>query len=282
MKQIPDHSYLSTFLDCPRCFFHKFVENLESTEDSLRLLAGSAMHKGLAVHYAGGTPGDACEAVAEEYAEARPMGDLEYLTIGHLQTVLRNYIDYWQDRDPFTVVEMIEEPLVEEVDGMEIGGIPDLLVDHDGDLVVLDHKTTTSFVGTHLYNRVKFSKQGPIYCLLLSKKIGQPVRRIIFNCIYTGKYATRTESKATKFDRYSFEYEESDLQETVRWLESLIFELGAPSPFPSDWPQHGGSHCGWCEFKSLCEVAPSLRDGVKATRFRVRERTGVLLSGADE
>ncbi len=74
MNQVPDHSYLSTLLECLRKFFYQYVLNLKSKEESLRLLAGTAMHKGLEVLYAGGEIGSACESVAEAYAEARPDG----------------------------------------------------------------------------------------------------------------------------------------------------------------------------------------------------------------
>ncbi len=218
------------------------------------------------------------------------MGELEFLTVGHLETVLKNYADHWEDRDPFAVVEMIEEPVVAELDGMLVGGIPDLVVEEDGELIVLDHKTTTSNLGAHLYNRVKFSKQFPIYCLLLSKKMGQPVRRGICNAIYTGKYAANPNSKAQKFDRYSFEYSKEELEETVAWLNMvrrMIIEHKRTQRYETRvpeaaWPQHGGSHCGWCPFRILCQLPPPLRPPMMERSFVVREPTGVLLSGADQ
>ena len=269
-------------LDCPRAFYYKYVENIESKGDSIILLAGSAMHKGLAVIHESWEIEGAVQAMAEELDGATGHGNLDFITAGHLETVLRNYIDHWQGRDPYKVVEMIEEPVIETIDGMQIGGIPDMVVDDDGEVIGLDHKTTTSYLGSHLYNRVKFGKQGPIYCLLLSEKLGIPVRRMVFNCIYTGKYANSVKSKATKFDRYSFEYSEEDLQETREWLYRLVHNIwDLEGKVEKCYPQHGGSHCGWCEYSPLCEIAPPLRDGVKSSSFRQREISGKLLSGAD-
>ena len=282
MSQIADHSYLSLLLDCLRAFFYKHEELIEAKGDAIRLKAGSAMHKGLAVIHETWEIEPAVEAMRTELGTSSGVGDLDFLTSGHLEAVLRNYLDYWKDRDPFVVVEMIEEPIIQQLDGLWIGGIPDMVVEQEGELVVLDHKTTSSYLGSHLYNRVKFSKQFPIYCLLLTEKLGKPVRRGICNAIYTGKYATVEKSKASKFERYSFEYSEEDLEETVQWIrevQSIIKHFD--SIHVNRWPQHGGSHCGWCEYKELCEVAPPLRDAIKARSFQKREISGKLLSGAD-
>lgn len=280
-----DHSALSLLLDCPRAWFHKYIEGIEPKGTALRLVAGSAMHKGLAVLYGSGLIEDAVQALAEEYGQQQPFGDLDFLTIGHLETVLRNYYDRWVGQDPFEVVSLIEEPIVESIDGLQIGGIPDMVVEEGGELVVVDHKTTTSFLGSHLYNRVKFTKQMPIYCLLLTEKLGRPVRRAIVNAIYTGKYAASEKSKAAKFERWSFEYSEEDLEETKWWLRNTIEDSDdlrrRVEPEERFFTQHGGSHCGWCEFKSLCEVPPPLRGGIKSANFQKRELTGILLSGAD-
>jgi hypothetical protein len=288
MSKIPDFSYLNCLLECPRKFYLRHVRPIEPKEGSILLKAGTAGHAALAEWYHPKSMYSlecALDALHAHYEDVVPAGRYDFLTLGHMEVILKNFHDYWLGRCPWDVVERIEEPLVAEIDGTEFGGIPDLMVEEHGDLLVCDHKFTTTYLGGHLYNRVKFSPQLRIYCVLATAFYKTPVRSGVINAIYMGDKASNPESKAQRFDRYRFDFTEDQIEETRKWLLEMnwrameIFSKQTLSPF--DFPQHGGAHCGWCEYRELCEVSPALRDGIERSRFQPREVSGILSSGAD-
>ena len=73
------------------------------------------------------------------------------------------------------------------------------------------------------------------------------------------------------------------MDEATEWvaaLDILLDRFRRDTGFP--YVQNGSDHCGWCEYASLCEVTPTLRQLRIKNDFQVREITGQLLSGADE
>lgn len=285
MSQVADHSYLSTAAECLRRFHLRYNHNLRPHGESPRMTAGSAMHAGLAVLY--GAPewspevvDQAVEAIRATFGSTVDSFNA-WLTAGHLEVCFRNYVDHYREREQYRVVKQIEEPIV--IGGL--GGIPDLLVEDREGFLVLDHKCSTNYLGTHLFNRVKFAKQLPLYCHLVSVAFDRPVRRAVVNAIYIGERAASKDSKAAKFERYPFEFSPEQIAEAVHWTErqkALIHWMRQTAERDEDWPQHGGSHCGWCEFAGVCEVAPPLRPGRIRMGFESRPASGLLLSGADD
>lgn len=287
MTQVADHTYLSTAAECLRRFHLRYNIGLRPQGDSPRMKAGSAMHAGFAVLY-GAPEMDWSAEIVEQAVEAvtASFGTTTdefnpWLTSGHLAVCFRNYVDHYREREQYRVIKLIEEPLVEG----GLGGIPDLLAEDNEGFLILDHKCSANYLGTHLFNRCKFSKQLPLYCHLVSKAFGQNVRRAVVNAIYIGERAANKDSKAAKFERYPFEYSPEQISEALIWAkrqEELIAWMRSTAKGELDWPQHGGSHCGWCEFQTICEAAPPLRPGRIAMSFDVRPATGLLLSGADD
>ena len=288
MNRIPDFSYLNPLVECEQKWYYKFIEEWDPKEESVLLKAGRAGHGALAEWYHPRSMYSrecALDALHVLYEGTVPRGKYEYLTFGHLETIVKNYHDYWLGKCPWDVVQRIEDPIIAKIDGVEFGGIPDLMVEEHGELLVVDHKFTTSYLGGHLYNRVKFQHQLRKYCLLASEEYDTPVRAGAINAIYMGDKASNSDSKAMRFDRYRFDFTEEQLEETEIWLLELNRRATEHRRYTvtddDEFPQHGGSHCGWCEYRPLCEASPPLRDGIKNASFKKREVTGLLRSGAD-
>lgn len=294
--QVIDHSFASTILACPRKHFHAFEQHLSPLEESIPMVVGSAMHKALAVLYKRGfNEVEAAITAMESYLEEKrlrlpPTGTFDYITAGHLRVVLENYVDHWGTKEVLTVSALVEEPVVAplEIDGawQHVGGIPDLIVRDGGVALCLDHKCTTSYIGANLYNRLKFSHQFRIYCLLMETLLGEPVRGAIANAIYIGKGASTPTSKATRFERWRFDYSLNQLNETKEWLLAsknlLSYYRNIAGENELKWPQNPSTSCGWCQFAPLCEVPDVLRPVKVRTLYTVRRPEGVLLSGADD
>lgn len=287
LPTIPDHSFLSDTAHCQRLAYYKYERGLESVEPgSPPMIAGSAGHAGLAALYAD-EPIEEAIGKMHEYLdrnELKAAGRYDYLTSGHMEVVLRNYYDHWRDKEPYTIIETIEEPIVADIGvGFEVGGIPDLIVqDGEGAYLALDHKFTAGYIGSRLYNRTKFTHQLRTYALLTRAKFGIHIQGGVVNAIYMGKHATSSTTKATLFDRWRFDWTAEQLAETREWIRQTNGRFTDLIDQPeSVWLQNGGSHCGWCQFQELCSSPPALRENRIRTNFRVRDRTGRLISGAD-
>lgn len=290
MKKIYDHSYLLTLAECPRKHFYRHRLRLIPREGGpAYMTAGSAMHLALAAYYENGMDLDAALATLRENYTLRPFGNFEYLTLGHLETVMKGYDARYRDREPYRVIAMIEEPVTGTTAGLTplaIGGIPDMIVEEDGKKLVLDHKNTTGYLGDNLYNKVKFQHQMRIYCILATQLLGESVTGAVVNALYIGKYASSASSKAAKFDRYRFDYTSDQLEETEQWISTTVaaehhYSGGMESEHEELWPQCGGVQCGFCEFATLCEAPPRLRPALIRVRFQPRPEGGILASGAD-
>lgn len=295
--QVPDHSSLSTVIDCARKYYYNYELGLEPKEPNLRMLVGSGGHKAMQVLYTEGFGAidralDAALSYISGAGVHLPHPSMPWLTNGHISVCLHNYVDAYA-KEPYRVVHRIEQPLIRHADDMDdgLGGIPDLIVeDAFGAKPVMDHKFTFSYLGASFYNRQKYSKQGKIYCILASEYYGEPLTAFVVNAIYMGEKASTAGSKAQRFDRFSFEFSAEELREAEDWVrgakDTIRFyrddNMPGCGPDESGWPQNGGAHCGWCSFAPLCGASPDLRPDIIERSFGVRQRRGLLLSGADD
>jgi len=290
---IYDHSYLKIPAECLRKHYYKHILRLDLIDaDTTRLDVGTVMHKGLEILYSHtdwrtDVVDAAVHTALEKYAELclRPWGDFEHLTEGHIESIIRGYVRSWGGREPYTVVAGAEEPLTMTLpSGLQVGGIVDVVIEDGDALLVMDHKTSGGWLGSMMYNRAKYEMQLRLYCALVEHNYGRPCRGGIINAIYTGKQASNPNSKAKKFDRYRFDYTPGQIGEALGWAqnwERLLYDLEHLSLDETpidDFPQFGGTHCGWCDFNQLCSAAPAVREGLIELKYEVREKKDSLLA----
>jgi hypothetical protein len=209
-----------------------------------------------------------------------PLGDFAYLTKGHLEVVLRNYVERWRGQEPYRLIHLVEGALTGEINGIPVEGLPDLIVEDNGTPLVMDHKWTTGWLGSRLHTRVKHEKQLRLYALLAREAFGLDIRGGVCNAGFMGEAAAKTSSKAAKFDRYRFTFSLEELEETKRWVEQMVREMEWRLPESSEdadinlFPQSPSAACGWCEFEELCSSPPPLRRIRIATNYQQRELRG--------
>jgi len=280
MTQYADFTYLSTLLRCPLQHHFRYRMGLEPIEGgrSVPMLAGSLGHAALELFYRGEP---FIEPIGELYASSGivAIGTFDYMTQGHLEVVMHNYAERYSEDSILRVTQFIEQPLVSE--RLQLGGIPDMIVKYEGELAVWDHKWTTGWLG-NLESRLELSAQLPIYCILASEHLGQPVRKAVLNMVHMGPGASNPKSKAERFARKTYTHTDWQLEEAERWvretqlLDNYFFGLSGLPPHNAD------THCSWCSFKDLCHArSATVRDAMIATGFKKRNITGTLLSGAD-
>ena len=248
---------------CPRRHFYKYELELEPKRKSLKMWAGSSVHKALAVHYNGGDEEAVLQAFREHFEsfpdiENEP--DHQVLSDLWLKR-LPEYRMYYAHED-WEVLMVPEADLSCEIglSGDEISAIVDLIIKkRDGTVWVVDHKTAAK-TGPSYYTQFFVDKQGSQYVYIAAKVMDLDVVGWMINTIKTTKtdYFEREQFTRTQLQLSAFE------RQTVHQIGRLNYKhgrrpLGDPWDewwMDEDYPQHTGQCHGFgtCAFLSLCQV----------------------------
>ena len=275
----PSHSRVATLHDCERRFYHEYVEQLEPNEPSALKHMGGVLHVGFSSIYSGLSIDAVKEAAATEWGNARFHGDFSWVTLGHAQVVLHNYADYWKAHgDDWEVIQVTppDRQLECVIDGNDFLITPDLVVRQSDGLRVVDHKTTSSYLGGKLYTRMKFGHQLRVYALGLQNVLQEPIVGGICNAVHMGEKAASASTKTKLYDRFGFDYTESDYEETRNWLRAGRHKEALLSERHIDdggvfYAQNPSDRCSYCDFNKLCERPARLRPGIVKMHYRRRE-----------
>lgn len=297
----PSHSRLATLHFCERKHFYKYVRQLESPEQFAPAYMGKAMHDALDVWHRTGLEDAALVALDKAWGSQRFHGDWDWVTPGHASLVLQAYMSSKHTQD-WTVVRLrrtdidasrlLETDVQEDeagflvlaeasfiVDVPDLGPVnirPDLLLKVPTGLRVVDHKTSTSYLGSNVYNTTKYTHQLRLYALGMAALLKQPVAEGACNAIFTGKNAGNPGFKGNRFESYVFDYSPADFAETKAWYRSGVERMKeiAEHFTPQDElaaPQNPGSHCGYCDYAKLCSAPAALRPGLIKINYRQKE-----------
>jgi len=294
--EAPSHSRLAKLHDCRRAYGYRYVMGLRSRgSQSTKSLGGKAGHAALdTLHRLGWE----AREIADNHIDAifsEHVSNPEWLTAEHMKGIIGNYIERYADEDDdfrrlrlnaddvlkneavlysdlagrvaddgsFSMNEM--NMVVQLDDKLKMTLVLDMLVERkDGTVWVADHKFTAQYLGQGVLGRYITSKQMPLYILAARKLVGR-CDGAILNAVWMGQAACNPASKATKFDRYYFDYTEGQLEEALEWAalsrgraQSETNAFGFNMEY---WPQNPSSYCSGCDYLQLCEVAPAMRPG---------------------
>lgn len=148
-----DSSKLSTFQDCPRKFFYRYLLGWESEDPSIHLVFGSAWHEAMEVLFEDG-PDYSNERIMEAYSrlesvyrESFPVEaedeSREPKTPQNALDALVSYSERYTPRDTFTTNYVEVAGTVPITRDKLIHFKIDVVVEKDnGDIWIIDHKTT--------------------------------------------------------------------------------------------------------------------------------------------
>lgn len=184
-KTILTNSSISAFKSCPKKFYWRYERQIEAKERPEALLLGTAIHGFLESHY--------------RQTPFTPPTDLTPKSQAILKGVQEYYpILFMDDCDlfePIAVEKVINgeilnpetgRPAREYAYGGKVDGLVILKKDaesfKEGDLLLLEHKTTTK-VDDAYFERLQLDSQLLLYSLYLSRELGAPIDGTIFNVI---------------------------------------------------------------------------------------------------
>lgn len=142
--RIWDYSVLSTFQTCRKKYYWTYVRNLRPKIKGVALEFGGAIHEALDAYYinGGGENGLACAKTVFECNYKDREGD-KLRTVANGIKMLEWYSKKYAS-EPFKVLGKPETGFVFHVsDNVLFGGRIDLPVEWDGQLWIMEHKTTT-------------------------------------------------------------------------------------------------------------------------------------------
>jgi hypothetical protein len=163
MSRRYSHTALKTFQRCAKRWSYRYIDRLEPKEKSLAMQRGIELHDLFAAHYEG----------ARIFA-GHPAEDLG---------LLDRYRRKWDGEDANWTILHVEEEFEMRVGPYTVGFKPDLVIEINGEVWIVDHKTTANIPDEYdPYNMTDF--QHLLYVAGL-QQLGYNVKGFLFNYIRT-------------------------------------------------------------------------------------------------
>lgn len=302
--EIWDGSRLESMAYCPRQFYYDNILQIRPPVWPRHMKAGSALHHGLDCYYSSDAISeDDAVRLAGEYWEAEVDESIpdtkgkDFLTRGHIETVLKFYFDQWNrnrietytpitgyTEDDLNLDDVIaaywqitpeghivfgESSLIMRFYGPDgepfaYAGKPDLPVrNQSGELYIMDHKASTWYLSDY-WAKKKFGDGNKMrgYMAMMQKLLDKPFDGAIINGIYCGDRAASSDFGGTRSSRYPRRYTEASIQEAIHnqyeWIQTIEHYRQR-----SYWPQG----CDACRHPKLCNSDPETRDLVINTEY---------------
>lgn len=266
------NSALADFISCRRLAQLKWIEKWEPLYTSTALLYGELVHKGLELFYKGGH----WEAELIEFFDAyftkmvskNPSAEnLDWKEIySYVSGAIRGYARLHK-REEFKIIGT-ELDLSAPTDRCTYTGTIDLLVEVNGELVVIDHKTASSF-DERFMTLYYTSKQAKGYGWLVWKNFGRVPSQLVFNMIRKPRIRLK---KTETPDEFSSRIETVYVSEHGEYYQSLpipyseadandfeIFLNGVASEIRHDTNYYPNGQ--WCNARFACPYIPICATG---------------------
>lgn len=281
-----DSTSLDYFKRCPRLYQYKMIEGWNSTEENVHLRFGQEFHTALQNYEKLKADGiDHDESVFHVVREL--MYSVEDWNPDHkyknrsflIRSVIR-YLDKYKDDPAKTLILQNGKPAVEVSFRFELdygplqeyipedinsppykAGLPyvlcghlDRVVDFNGEIFVMDHKTTTSTPTNYYWNQFEPNNQMTLYTL---------AGKIIFQTNIKGVIidAGQILIDDTRFTRGTTYRTPDQLEE---WLQDLSAWLLKAEEYAKNgyWPMNDTAcdKYGGCKFREICSKSPSVRE----------------------
>lgn len=283
------------FCKCPRQFLYKYIHRRVSSAPAPGRDFGKWFHEILAQWRLGHQPN--FESTWETCCPNMPLDD--FRTLGFGKDLFNKYVDTYGGKESFTVLQFnlggVPTPCVERSFALPLGSVDTSLdldahgvartdqgpipvlwsgkidlgiVEHDGELWVLDTKTS-SVGGDTFWADFQNSTAQHGYVWALQQATGRRVAGFRIDAVFT-RAATRT-GKGCELFRQSYPVSPAQLEEFVEnalHIASSIIDCVERNY----WPKHTGAcvhRYGKCEFMPVCENDPANRIAVLASNLYV-------------
>ena len=296
LQTVWDSTSMGTFLECPKKYEYRIIQDWDPLLPSVHLKFGILMHSGRERYYrfrAEGHPHTpaVCATIrwlahtAGDYVLANEQGEMVWMpwrsdhdkkNLHSLLQALTWYLEHYRDDPASTYILANGKPAVElsfklgtgihAADGEEIflSGHIDRIVEFDGGLWITDLKTTTYTVNQWYFDKYSPDNQISLYDFAGQSVLGLPVRGVIIDAIqlladgaqFCRGIAHRSTAQRTEWFQ--------DFRETI--------DIATQYAERERWPRNQTScgHYGGCQFRPVCSSPPNVRDSVIRRLFTKR------------
>lgn len=196
-ERIWDYSTISTFQTCRRKYYWQHIRHLRPQIKGTPLLFGGAIHDALDEYYSHeNREKGAIMAIMKFKSEYKDVEGDELRTIENGEKMLNWYFQKYK-HEPFKVVGKPEEGFVFFIGDVLFGGRLDLPVEWDGQLWIMEHKTTTRLT-TGYFDQFELDKQPTGYIIALEEFTGRKCSGCIINAMEPWKEVKRVTSATKK------------------------------------------------------------------------------------
>ncbi len=282
-----DSTSLGYIKTCPRLYYYTMIEGWTPKDESVHLRFGSEYHQAIqdfdTLCAAGQEIDDAIRETVRQLLIRIKGWDPDpgtragnYKNPTTLLQLVVDYLDKYRDDPLETFILEDGRPAVELSFRFALdfcptagNGQPYLLCGHldrvvskDGDLFVLDHKTTTTTPSQYFFAGFNPNNQMTLYAFAGQVVLGSPIRGVIVEA------AQILLEKPNAFVR-GFTFRTDDGID--EWLNDLEYWLNAAEAFATagHWPMNDTAcdKFGGCRFRDICNKSPSVRERFLAADF---------------
>lgn len=272
-----------TELDCPRKYFHTYIQNLQPIRTAQALRQGLASHKFLEVWTKDiEAPVEerletAVEATRQDLVESfTPMHlpgemDEEDHFRSYVTDVMLKYIKQWGHTEPFAVLQPELDGCVDLPNGHKLRFRTDALLSYLDRLWLREFKTVSGSWGMKYSSQnyiasFYFNHQVILYVYGAMQLIGQPIAGVLLDVVKKPNEKAKPGTKwaEPEFVRETIVVTPHTLRGTVESIVYIAGEIEGKDPTNiSDWPQNT-TRCfdyGRCPFYDVCAMGAEARVG---------------------
>ncbi len=268
MKSEFDYTMMSTFLTCQRKYDFRMNRGLVGKSTMSAPEFGKAIHCALDEWYKSFDPDAAIEVFKANFKENLELDDKRTNKMG--EWIIRNYDEKYRDQ-PFKVLSTEQEFTVKLPNGNSLIGRIDKIIEWDGAVWVMDHKTTSmlgaNYMKMHTPN-LQFS--GYVYAaqqLGFTKCVGVLVDAIL---VAKGLLEASSRAKLTPLLR-DFAYRSAnDIHEYMQIASEIQGQIASNEVVDTWLPNwESCSDYGECPYRKICKEPIEYRERIIASEYKV-------------
>ena len=263
---IYDNSKLQTFKDCPEKYRLKNLLGLKKREEGLEehdKNFGKAIHTGLELHYKGKSIQEIKEAFSKDYMVQLNEED-KAKTQENGIVLLEAYIKHYEQEDKKWTIKAVEVADTFEIaPGLSFMVKIDLVVEQQGCIYFVDHKTTGKSFNWTYWGQFEPNAQLTAYTAYCQAKFGECSGGII-NGLQLGyrknKYMGELAGFHYSFQRQLFNRNRQQVEawkwDAQEWIKRIgefekVYHWNPNTSLQYVWPKNEGQ-CRFCSFKEIC------------------------------
>lgn len=281
-----DSTSLGYFKTCPRLYYYTMICGWGGKDESVHLRFGIEYHQALQEFDAFITEGAEREDAIRQVLTAlltrtwdwRPNEDTRAGKYKNRRTLFRlvlDYLDFYNPDPATTCILQNGKPATElsfrfEVDfGPQSASRPymlsghlDRVVEFQGELFVMDRKTSQTTLGSYYFDQYDPHNQMSLYSLAGKTVLQSPIKGVIIDAAQVLLENTNRFVRGITY--------RNDAR-TEEWLGDLSVHLSVAEQYArmNYWPQNDTAcdKFGGCRFRQICSKAPQVREAFLKANF---------------